>query len=290
MKKNKRKSFFNNIRFKYKVSILNENTLEETFHIRLSRLNVFLLSCSFLAICFIVNSLLIIKTPLKQFLPGYQNTNVREEIIHSAMLVDSLDNTIKKQEEYILVLRNIISGEITITENSSMDTIALQEREKINLKKSKLEEDFCENFEQEEQYNLSILSTPKTQKTIVFMRPVKGVVISKFNRYDTHYGINLSTTPNENIVSVLDGTVIFTGYTIEEGYVIVIQHENEYNSVYKNNSSILKTAGLQVKAGEAIAISGNTGKAGTVKHLHFELWEKGKPLNPEEYILFNSNE
>lgn len=275
------KSFLEKIRFKYKVSILNENTLGETFNIRLSRLNVFLVACSFLAVTFIINSILIIKTPLKQFLPGYENTNVRADIIHSTMLVDSLSYKIQKQEEYLKVLRNIISGDIKMEKGVSIDSLALQEREKIILTKSRNEEEFCENYEQEEQYNLSILNTPKTQKALVFLRPVKGVISSKFTLRNSHYWINISTAPNENVVSVLDGTVIFTGYTIEEEFVVVIQHENEYTTVYKNNSELLKSIGTYVKAGESIAMIRSAGK-----QLRFELWQKGKPLNPEDYIFF----
>ncbi len=288
MRKVFRKSFFKKIRFKYKVSVLNENTLEETFYIRLSRLNVFLVTCSLIAISLIINSALIIKTPIKQFLPGYQNSNVRAEIIHSTMLVDSLSHKIDKQEKYMEILRNIVSGNISVNEkNNSMDSIALQEREKILLTKSKGEEDFCEDFEQEEQYNLSILSVPKIQKAFVFFKPAKGIIAAKFNIKDSHYGINISTAPNENVVSVLDGTIIFAGFTIEERYIVVIQHDNEYTTVYKNNSQLLKSIGNNVKAGETIAIAGNTGKEKEEeKHLHFELWQKGKPLNPEEYIIF----
>jgi len=286
MKKLHTKAFLEKIRFKYKVSILNENTLEETFHIRLSRLNVFLVTCSFLAICFIVNSLLIIKSPLKQFLPGYENTGVRTEIIHSTMLVDSLIYKVKKQDEYITVLRDILTGDLKIDKVIPLDSLALKEREKVLLTKSKNEEKFCENFEQEEQYNLSILSTPKTQQAFVFFKPAKGVISDKFNLRKSHFGVNITTAPNENVVSVLDGTVIYAGFTIEEGYVVVIQHENEYTSVYKNNSELLKSVGENVKAGESIAIVGNTGKQSSEKYLHFELWQKGKPLNPEEYIIF----
>lgn len=280
------KSFFKKIRFKYKVSILNENTLEETFYIRLSRLNVFLVTCSFLAIAFTINSLLIIKSPLKQFLPGYENTNIRADIIHSTMLVDSLKYKVEKQEEYIDVLRNLLSGDIKSEKVVSIDTLALKEREKVLLGKSKNEEEFCEKFEQEEQYNLSILSTPKTQKADVFFKPVKGVITKKFNFKNSSHGITIATSPNENVTSVLDGTVVFTAFTIEDGYVIVIEHNNEFTSVYKNNSSLLTSTGANVKAGESIALVGRTEKKSESNFLKFELWQKGKALNPEDYIIF----
>jgi len=130
------------------------------------------------------------------------------------------------------------------------------------------------------------LSTPKTQKADVFFKPVKGVITKKFNFKNSSHGITIATTPNENVTSVLDGTVVFSAFTIEDGYVIVIEHNNEFTSVYKNNSSLLTSTGANVKAGESIALVGRTEKKSESNFLKFELWQKGKALNPEDYIIF----
>lgn len=287
MKKIHFKAFFEKIRFKYRVSILNENTLEETLHFRLSRLNVFLATCIFITLCFIIDSLLIIKTPIKQFLPGYENSDVRAEYIHSAIVVDSLYDQVKKQDKYIAVLRNVLSGDLKMDKVVPLDSLALKNREEVLLTKQKNEKKFCDEFETEEQYNLSNSGTePKTKSASVFFKPVKGIISDKFNTQKSHFGVDVITAPNENIVSVLDGTIIYTGFTINDGYVIAVQHQNEYISIYKNNSHLLKSIGSNVKAGESIAIAGNTGKKTTQTHIHFELWQKGKPINPEEYIIF----
>jgi murein DD-endopeptidase MepM/ murein hydrolase activator NlpD len=91
---------------------------------------------------------------------------------------------------------------------------------------------------------------------------------------------------NTAIKSAADGMVIFAGYTVETGYSIAIQHPNNVVTMYKHNSLLLKKAGSAVKAGEAIAIIGNTGELTTGPHLHFELWYKGRPVNPSDYIIF----
>lgn len=286
MDKAKIQDFLEKIKFKYKVSILNENTLEETFHIRLSRLNVFLATCSFIAICFIINSLLIIKTPLKQFLPGYENSIVRAEFIQNAITVDSLYNEVQKQNSYIKVMQSIIAGDIKVEKVVPLDSLALKKREAVLMTKSEKEKEFCEEFEQEEQYNLSILSSPKQEKTVVFFRPAKGIILNKYNPKKGHYGVDIATSENENVMAVLNGTVIYTGFTIDEGYVIAIQHENEFISIYKNNTQLLKGLGTNVKSGETIAITGSERKSSQKLHLHFEMWQKGKTINPEEHIIF----
>ena len=288
MKKIHFKAFLEKIRFKYRVSILNENTLEETVHFRLSRFNVFLATCILITLCFVIDSFLIIKTPLKQFLPGYENTGARAEYIHNAIVVDSLYNHVKKQDEYIAVLRNILSGDLKTDKVVSLDSLALKNREQVLLTKQSKEKKFCDEFEDEEQYNLSApnTTTPKSKNTSVFFKPAKGIISDKYNSQKSHYGIDVITAPNENIVSILNGTVIYTVFTLDDVYVIAIQHEIEFISIYKNNSHLLKSIGSNVKAGESIAIAGNTGKKTTQTHIHFELWQKGKPLNPEEYIIF----
>jgi lipoprotein NlpD len=280
------KNFLEAIRFKYKVSILNENTLEETWFVRLSRLNVFLLGGTFLVITFLLMAFLILKTPLRYFLPGYEDSGIRTEFVQASIKADSLAFTLKKQAEYIDILKEIMEGNIKIDSTRSLDSIVLKEREELLLKKSEREKQFCETIEQEEQYKLGVLSQRNNENILVLFKPTKGIISNKFDYNKQHYGIDVVSAPNERVLSVLKGTVVLTGFTIETGYIIAVQHENDYISIYKHNSQLLKKTGDIVRAGEPIAIVGNTGKQTTGPHLHFELWNKGRPLNPEQYIIF----
>jgi murein DD-endopeptidase MepM/ murein hydrolase activator NlpD len=119
-----------------------------------------------------------------------------------------------------------------------------------------------------------------------FYVPVKGIVTNHFNRSSDHFGVDLVSDPNARICTVLEGTVIFSGWTLETGYVMYIQHDADLVSVYKHNAELLKTTGDKVKAGEAVAIIGNSGELTTGPHLHFELWHRGNAINPEQYIDF----
>jgi murein DD-endopeptidase MepM/ murein hydrolase activator NlpD len=119
-----------------------------------------------------------------------------------------------------------------------------------------------------------------------FFTPVKGTVTNVFNSAEKHFGVDIAAAPNEAIKATLDGTVILSAWTSETGYIITIQHSNNLVSVYKHNSALLKKAGTYVKAGEAIAIIGNSGEYTSGPHLHFELWYNGSPVNPKDYIAF----
>ena len=91
---------------------------------------------------------------------------------------------------------------------------------------------------------------------------------------------------DEAIKAIQDGTVVFTGWTVETGYVIALQHPGNIVSVYKHNSVLLKKEGNIVRAGESIAIIGESGELSTGPHLHFEIWINGNPMDPKDYVVF----
>ncbi len=112
------------------------------------------------------------------------------------------------------------------------------------------------------------------------------MVTASFNTAQEHYGTDIAAKENEPIKATLDGTVLFSGWTSETGFTIQIQHSNNLVSAYKHNSVLLKKAGQFVKAGETIAVIGNSGEQSTGPHLHFELWYNGKAIDPQEYMVF----
>ncbi|MEI7505046.1 MAG: M23 family metallopeptidase, partial [Paludibacter sp.] len=169
---------------------------------------------------------------------------------------------------------------------ASLDSIALKERAQTFVDKSNEEKEFTENFEKQEKYNLASLDTKPNENMYVFFRPTRGVISSSFSLAEQQYGIYLITSPNETVVSVLGGTVIYAAFTFDFGWVIEVQHENNYISIYKNNTRLLSKVGDSVKAGEGIAITGDTSGKKAGAQFYFELWKQGKAVNPEEVIIF----
>lgn len=285
-KSNKLRPFIQKMRFKYRVSILNENTLEESWHVRLSRYSVFMLVSTFIVMTFIILTILIFMTPISRYLPGYGDSGNRSSIIQESMRADSLLQQVDLQEGYEDIIKGIIAGKMSPDSIASLDSIALKQRAKILMEKSKQEKAFCDNFEKEEKYNLASIDTKPTENTYVFFRPTRGVISSSFNLSEQQFGIYLITSPNESVVSVLDGTVVYAAFTFDFGWVTEVQHENNYLSIYKNNTRLLKKVGDKVKAGESIAITGDSSGKKTGSQFYFELWKQGKPVDPEEVIIF----
>lgn len=283
---NKLKPFIQKIRFKYRVSIMNENTLEESWHVRLSRYSVFMFGITFIFLTFIILTILIFNTSIARYLPGYGETGNRNQIIQESMRADSLVKQIDLQEGYVAIIKGIITGNMKPDSIASLDSIALKERAQILLEKSNNEKEFVDKFEKEEKYNLASIDSKPNENMYVFFRPIRGIISSTFNLAENKYGIHLITSPNETVVSVLAGTVIYAAFTFDFGWVIQVQHENNYISIYKNNTRLLSKVGDSVKAGESIAITGDTSGKKAGAQFYFELWKQGKAINPEEVIIF----
>jgi murein DD-endopeptidase MepM/ murein hydrolase activator NlpD len=207
-------------------------------------------------------------------------------LIRNALIVDSLENELRSRDIFFNNMQVIIDGGVPEDNTQLNDTG--NRPGPITFRSSNPDSVFRQKL-LEEQLNLSAHST-ETQNGelsgIYFIVPVKGMITNKFNAGSNHFGIDLVSTPNSFILSALNGTVIFAGWTLETGNVIYIQHPNNLVSVYKHNESLLKKAGDAVSAGEAIAIIGNSGELSTGPHLHFELWHKGAAIDPELYISF----
>lgn len=160
-------------------------------------------------------------------------------------------------------------------------------KENINVKPSKNDSLLRHEIESQDKFSLTLGNKGNSGiGGYFFFSPVKGMVTHSFNMAEGHYGVDVAAKENEFIKASLDGTVVFAGWTASDGYVIQLQHGNNLMSVYKHNSDLTKRVGDHVKAGEPIAIIGNTGESSNGTHLHFELWYNGTPVNPQDYVLF----
>lgn len=280
------KKFWRIIRKKYRFSISNESTLEEWFAIRLTPISIFLVAVFASFFIILLTSYVLLFTPLKAYMPGFVDTKTRNSIVNNAMKLDSLSVLLAVQSDYIRNIQMIVKGEIAPDTLTSLDTL-LTTVNVDTLSASLKTKQFMENFEEEEKYNLSIRATHIPVDGLFFYKPVQTAVISKhFDYAHSHYGIDLMTNDKGAVLATLEGTVTLCS-SGEYGHIIQIQHNNNFISVYKHTARLLKREGDKVKAGEAIAIvKDNSGEDEQGAHLHFELWYKGTPLNPEEYIIF----
>jgi murein DD-endopeptidase MepM/ murein hydrolase activator NlpD len=287
MAKNDKKK--RNWRDKYRFSVSNDTTFEEVWRVRLTRYNAFLLITALVFFIITATTCLIAFTNLREFIPGYPDVIMRRNILMSAIRLDSLENELELRDKYFSNLNAIISGNEPVDLYSVQDTS--QTYKSINFRNSPEDSALRASIEAQEKFNLNLgPSSPESVTSLAglhFFPPVKGIISSRFDLRTKHFGTDIVTKPKSTVAAVLDGTVILTGWTMETGYVIQIQHPNNIVSVYKHNESLLKETGDLVRAGEPVSIVGDSGELYTSgPHLHFELWYKGTPLDPEKHILF----
>ena len=273
VKKKRHKAFWNNIKFKYKLTIINENTLEEVVGIRVSKLNGISVLLSVLTVLFLIAAAIITFTPLRNYLPGYMNSDVRAQVVENALRADSLQQLVERQNLYIMNIQDIFRGTVRVDTVHSMDSLTTV-REDSLMERTQREAEFRKQYEETEKYNLTSITARPDIEGLIFYRPTRGMITDKFDADRKHYGTDIAANPGESVLATLDGTVILSTYTAETGYVIEVQHNQDFISVYKHCGSLLKREGDAVQAGEAIALVGNSGQLTTGPHLHFELWHR----------------
>lgn len=284
----KEKIFRSRLLRKYRLTIQNENKLKNVLGFYISPLWVILsLFFSFLLVAGVLY-LIVVFTPVGNLLPGYVNENTKNTFIQNNLRLDSLMLEIEKQDRYLANIKAILNGDITpdSAKNSPMPINA----DSIGVESTPLEAQFVKEWEDREKYNITSQATNVAElQGLNLFRPTQGEVIRRLDLNDKHYGIDIAEVPGENILATHDGTVILSDYTAREGFTIAIQHRENMVSVYRNCFRLLKEVGDKVSAGEVIGTLSNGDTIANKeekKYLHFELWHRGKPLDPNIYIAF----
>lgn len=268
---------------------MNDETFEEKTSLRLSVLNVFVFAGTVFISLITLTIYLVAFTPLREYIPGYTDVDMRRKLIALSFQTDSMQTRMAAYESYFKNLRNVIDGKAGSGQEARPGSLQAHYDTIHHLSKSREDSLLRLEMEMKDNYNLS-LGYSKTVSSGIgsfyFFTPIKGTITSQFEPRKKHFGVDVVSSPNEAIKSTLDGTIVIADWTAETGYVIGVQHSNNLFSFYKHNSALLKNAGDYVKAGDVIAIIGNSGEYTTGPHLHFELWYNGTAVNPVDYISF----
>ena len=285
-RKELRKKIFQMLKDHYRLIIYNDSSIQTVWSIKLTPIKVLTIGSLGAVLLILFTTVIIAYTPLRENIPGYPSAKIRQQIIYNYMLVDSLENEIKNRDNYFDKIKTLFQGDVP--EDESVSTESGLKSYDVKFKNSNADSIFKDKLIGE-QSNLSISKNLKKLPSIAnihFFTPLRGLITNKFNAKTEHLAVDIVGSPNSRISSVLDGTVVFAGWTMDTGYSIYIQHENNIISAYKHNAELLKEIGDKVKAGDVIAIMGNSGELTTGPHLHFELWHNGNALDPETYIDF----
>lgn len=290
-KNNNNRTLLEKLRYKYRLIVINEDTFEQKASVRLSRFNLYA-GVSILAVLLImITTGIIAYTPLKYYMPGVGNIDIRSKLANLEFEADSLTEELNHRNYWISNFQKIVSGDLdsAFFQKDSAARINITE---INLNQlTDQEKKLREEMEAEEQATIADVVDMQNNVTNdgglgmmpALLAPVQGYITESFSANE-HFGVDIAGEADEPVLATLDGTVIIADWNPETGHVIAIQHSDNLISFYKHNAVILKKVGNFVAQGEAIAIIGNSGELSTGPHLHFELWSNGKVLNPTDYL------
>lgn len=244
MKKKGRKAFWRNIKFKYKLTVINENTLEEVIGIHVSKLNGFSVLLAACTVIFLLAAIIIVFTPLRNYLPGYMNSEVRSQVVTNALKADSLVEALERQNRYIMNIQDIFSGKVNVDTVQSIDSLTTIRTEEL-MNRSKEEDDFRRKYEERERAAAMAGTDDHTLPDILFFRPTRGMVVKDFAPSRHHYGVDMAASVDESVLAALDGTVMLVVQTADSGVLIQIQHEQNFISVYKHCGPSRKKKGTK---------------------------------------------
>lgn len=284
--KKQKKKFAKKLLHKYRLIVLNEDTFEERLSFKLTRLNVFVAVTLSAILLIALTTVLIAFTGLREYIPGYSSTELKQRAAELAYKTDSLQMAMELNNQYYHSIRKVLAGDVK-TVNFNRDSMIEAQQlnpEEIDLRPSKEDSLLREMVVQEDKYN--IFETATNKANYALFAPVKGPITEGYNLEERHYGVDIVTAKNAPVKAVSEGTVIFAEWTAETGNVIIVEHSYGLLSIYKHNASLTKEQGEKVRKGEVIATVGSTGEFTTGPHLHFELWSEGQPVNPTDFIDF----
>lgn len=263
---------------KYRLALLEDRTLREVFHLRLNALGAFTVLTVAIILLVALLSVLIVYTPIRNILPGY-NESLRHQLIDESARVDSLQNSLTLQRQYLDVIKQLTAGDIQSDSVQRLDSLQIVQRTELLEVRSEATDEFVLQYEQKEKDQLQLFDPQASRSAQTLFRPVHGVAVQKpdFGRHE--YALHLRVAKNSNVQSVLRGTVVYVERDLDNLYSIVVQHR-QYVSVYRQVSTVLKGVGSQIQAGESIGMMNGE------NDLLFELWKGGQPVNPEEVIAF----
>ena len=275
------KSFLAKLLIKYRVDIINKNTLEKATSFYIKRLYVFGIGFVLFFISFLISLAILFYTPLGDKIYDYSKKN---EINDLFLTVDSLENIVNLHLDFTNNLRLILNEQKGVNEaNDGGVVFSIDDIKSMNKNRDSLLVDYVKGLDDASitKYNKNILNKLKISE------PTKGIVTSNFDASTNHFGVDVAAEENSDVFSVLDGVVLLSGFSNKLGNFLILQHDHRFSSIYLHNAKLFKKRGDIVSSGEKIASVGSTGELSSAPHLHFELWSDGVPIDPKKYLQFN---
>ena len=278
------RNFFRKRRF----NMLNATDNSEEWHMHLSPASIFAAFVSFALLLFILILTLVAYSPVLEFLPGYRTEadRSRESLVQNIIRLDSMERMMNDMLTYnqnialIMEGRTPVARVLAYSDSTRATKVLVMPSPEDSVLRAQMEGDG--------EYAVtgrSGGSRRSVREAIELATPVEGIITDRFDIRNGNFGIRIAAAASDRIAAVDNGTVVLSLWTPETGYMVELQHAGNLLSVYKGLSQSLVTKGQTIRAGELIGYNAEA-EQGEVRLFEFELWNNGKPVDPEGYIVF----
>ena len=265
-------------RRKYRLAMLDDLTLREVFHFRVSLIGAISIITIFFIALIVLLSVLIVYTPIRNILPGY-SASLRQQLIEESARVDSLQADLTLQRQYLDVIKQLAAGDIQTDSVQSLDSLQRVERAEILAMNSENTDAFLAQYELKERDRLLLYDNITTRDVRQLYRPVRGVIIQSADPDKHRYAVTVHTVRNENVMATTRGIIVSVERLADDTWGMILQH-GEFVTIYRHMAKVLKAQGASVEKGETIGLMDST------HDLQIELWDAGRFVNPEEVIVW----
>lgn len=229
--------------------------------------------------------LLVIFTPLGSLVYDKQDEQLRESVINVSQRLLSLQDSLQARDRQLREIQQVLAeGEDTTFRISN----ALQSRahfEENGTSWELIASNQVNTHEMISRKEIIFSGILKESPSFPAPFPVEGTLTRNFNQQTGHWGIDIATKEQAVFRAFADGTVINYDWTMNNGYVLHVQHEDGIVSIYKHASSLSKEIGDIILKGDILGTVGNMGVLSSGPHLHVEIWRNGVPQNPLMYLV-----
>lgn len=274
---------------KHRFSMINVADGSEAWHMHSSPAGLLAALTAFTLLLFILILMLVAYTPVLEFLPGYrtQANRTRDNVMQNLIRLDSMERMMNDMLTYNTNIALIMEGKTPVIR--TVEGADSTHRDKTLVMPSHEDSLLRAQMENPGEYNIGQSGTTRraVRESLEMSAPVEGIVTDRFDIKEGRYGISIAAATDAQVAAIDKGMVVMSLWAPDTGYMIGIQHEGNLLSLYKNISKSLVVKGQTVKRGEVIGYNAEAVNDGhEVRLFELEMWDNGKPVDPEGYIVF----
>ena len=238
--------------------------------------------------------LILIYTPVGEVFPlsnpGLEN-KYGKELISLNQRMASLMEQLVELRTYNIKLRRAMGEDVAISDSGIVKTMprtAGIEKNKIDREEqiaAKIQPFVSPERQMIPARSVKLETDARITVSFPAILPTEGYMTRGFEPEHSHFGLDIAGKTGNLIVAAADGNIVFSGWTYDDGYIVIVSHAGGFMSFYKHNQSLLKSSGSFVHRGEPIATLGSSGATSSGPHLHFEIWKDGVPVDPSIYMI-----